>query len=76
MTWQIGNYDLHFPTNFRYSKYIVNYKICSLVSKAQYLHHTSTAKKKHLRWIYHDSQKVNIYPVNANNAEKETSNVT
>lgn len=45
MTWQLENYDLHFPTNFRYSKYIVNYKICSLVSKAQYLHHTSTAKK-------------------------------
>lgn len=27
MTWQIENYDLHFPTNFKYSKYIVNYKM-------------------------------------------------
>lgn len=46
MTWQIENYDLHFPTKFRYSKYTVTSKICSLVSKAQYLHHTSTAKQK------------------------------
>lgn len=45
MSWQIENHDFHFLTNFRYSKYILSYKICSLVSKAQYLHHTSTAKK-------------------------------
>lgn len=45
MSWQIESHDFHFLTNFRYSKYILSYKICSLVSKAQYLHHTSTAKK-------------------------------
>lgn len=45
MTWQIEDYDLHFPTKFGYSKYTVTCKTRSLVSKAQYLHHTSTAKK-------------------------------